>query len=89
MRLPPARGDLLFDLHPLPLLSLPLFIDFFLIMGVLLGAVRDKNFIKWDWDVELGLIVDTIIGRVSEIRNKFESRNMINFYRSSLLPAPL
>tara|TARA_A100000164_G_scaffold280369_1_gene252674 strand:+ start:1292 stop:1894 length:603 start_codon:yes stop_codon:yes gene_type:complete len=30
-------------------------IDFFLYGGVLLGFHRDKNFIKWDWDVEIGM----------------------------------
>lgn len=30
-------------------------IPFFLWGGLLLGIKRDNNFIKWDWDVELGL----------------------------------
>lgn len=29
-------------------------IPFFLYGGVLLGFIREKNFIKWDWDIELG-----------------------------------
>jgi lipopolysaccharide cholinephosphotransferase len=49
-------------------------IDFFLMMGVLLGAIREKDFIKWDWDVELGFITESIIDRVGEIKNKFESK---------------
>jgi lipopolysaccharide cholinephosphotransferase len=47
-------------------------INFFLIMGILLGAVREKNFIKWDWDVELGFFTDKIINRVDEIIETFE-----------------
>jgi len=49
-------------------------IDFFLIMGILLGAIREKNFIKWDWDVELGFFTESIIDRVDEIKNKFENK---------------
>ena len=30
-------------------------------MGVLLGAIRDNDFIKWDWDVELGCFSDILI----------------------------
>jgi lipopolysaccharide cholinephosphotransferase len=33
-------------------------VRFFLSDGILLGAVRDKKFIKWDWDVELGLYAE-------------------------------
>ena len=36
-------------------------ITHFLFMGVLLGAIRDNNFIKWDWDVELGCFSDILI----------------------------
>ena len=46
-------------------------INFFLMMGVLLGAIRDKDFIKWDWDVELGLLTDSIINRVDELKEIF------------------
>ena len=28
-------------------------INFFLEGGVLLGAIRENDFIKWDWDVEI------------------------------------
>jgi phosphorylcholine metabolism protein LicD len=49
-------------------------IDFFLMMGVLLGAVREKDFIRWDWDVELGFFTESIINRVSEIERVFESK---------------
>ena len=47
-------------------------IDFFLMMGVLLGAVRENNFIKWDWDVELGFFTETLMNRIDEIKIIFE-----------------
>ena len=40
-------------------------IKYFLLGGVLLGAVRNKGFIKWDWDVELCVLSD-------ELTNKFD-----------------
>lgn len=33
-------------------------VRFFFTDGILLGAVRDKGFIKWDWDVELGMYAE-------------------------------
>ena len=41
-------------------------------MGILLGAVREKNFIKWDWDVELGVFTEEIFGKVNQVKEKFE-----------------
>ena len=35
--------------------------------GVLLGAIREKNFIKWDWDVELAIRVEDIYDRVDAL----------------------
>ena len=49
-------------------------LPFFLVDGVLLGAVREKNFIKWDWDVELVVF--------SEIAIEFAD-NIIHYSKSS------
>ena len=38
-------------------------IPFMLSDGVLLGAVREKSFIKWDWDVELSVKVEDIFNK--------------------------
>ena len=42
-------------------------LPFFLIDGVLLGAVREKNFIKWDWDVELAVFSEIAITYINDI----------------------
>ena len=40
-------------------------VKFMLFDGVLLGAIREKNFIKWDWDVELAIRVEDIYDQVA------------------------
>jgi hypothetical protein len=35
-------------------------INYFLITGVLLGAIRENDFIPWDWDVELSVFSDEV-----------------------------
>ena len=42
-------------------------VKFMLFDGVLLGAIREKNFIKWDWDVELAIRVEDIYDRVDAL----------------------
>jgi len=42
-------------------------IDCILIFGILLGAVRDKNFIKWDWDVELAVFPEEIYPKFNKL----------------------
>jgi hypothetical protein len=40
-------------------------IKYFLLGGVLLGAVRNKSFINWDWDVEICFFANDIIKKNS------------------------
>ena len=44
-------------------------IFFFLQGGVLLGAVRNSNFIQWDWDVEISLFSDEFFEKRDLIKN--------------------
>ena len=44
--------------------------DCILIFGVLLGAVREKNFIKWDWDVELAVFSDSFLPKFDSLEKE-------------------
>ena len=35
-------------------------LTYFLNTGILLGAIRENNFIKWDWDVEISVMSDQL-----------------------------
>jgi len=49
-------------------------IRYFLQTGILLGAIRHKGFIPWDWDVELSVFADEVEPKMdqllSEIKNE-------------------
>ena len=50
-------------------------INYFLQGGVLLGAVRNLNFIKWDWDVEISLFEKDLIKNWDIIINSLTEKN--------------
>jgi phosphorylcholine metabolism protein LicD len=50
-------------------------IKFFLYGGVLLGFYRDKNFIKWDWDVEIGMFENDFDKNYQKIINILKNNN--------------
>ncbi len=50
-------------------------INYFFTSGVLLGAIRDKNFIKWDWDVELSVFADEFLPKIDLISSKLQDAN--------------
>jgi len=50
-------------------------INYFLQGGVLLGAVRNQNFIKWDWDVEISLFEKDLIKNWDIIINSLTEKN--------------
>ena len=56
-------------------------INFFLHSGILLGAIRDKDFIKWDWDIEISVFSDELLPNIDLIvdklkKNGFEIKNI-------------
>jgi hypothetical protein len=49
-------------------------VEFFLIGGTLLGAVRDKKFPKYDFDIDIGVKQETLIEKMPELEKEFLSR---------------
>ena len=43
----------------------------FITGGTLLGAIRERNFIKWDWDVEITILTDEIFNIKDDLCNLF------------------
>ncbi len=50
-------------------------INYFLTSGVLLGAVRDNDFIKWDWDVEISVFDNELLPKINLISDKLQKAN--------------
>lgn len=50
-------------------------IKHFITGGTLLGAIREKNFIKWDWDVEITILTDQIFDIKEEFNDLFLKSN--------------
>ena len=47
-------------------------INYFLQTGVLLGAMREKNFIKWDWGVDISVFFDELLNNINSIATSLE-----------------
>ena len=58
-------------------------IIYYLQTGILLGAVREKDFIKWDWDVEISVFSNDFSPKIDLIVNELKSKNfkMINIIK--------
>ena len=50
-------------------------ITFFLDGGILLGAIRENNFIKWDWDVEISVFSKDLLKFYKEISSDLQKNN--------------
>ena len=50
-------------------------INFFLHTGILLGAIRDNDFIKWDWDIEISVFSTDFLPKIDLIVNKLKKNN--------------
>ena len=51
-------------------------INFFLQTGILLGAMRDNDLIKWDWDVEISVFGEEFIKRIDEVAEELKKTNL-------------
>ena len=47
-------------------------INFFLHTGILLGAIRDNDFIKWDWDIEISVFSEDFLPNIDLIVSKLK-----------------
>ena len=44
--------------------------NYFLQTGILLGAIRDNDLIKWDWDIEISVFADEFLPNIDLISDK-------------------
>tara|TARA_B100000900_G_scaffold407961_1_gene421498 strand:- start:585 stop:1223 length:639 start_codon:yes stop_codon:yes gene_type:complete len=49
-------------------------IKYFLNTGILLGAIRNKDFIKWDWDVEISVFSNDFLKKMNLISMKLQNK---------------
>jgi phosphorylcholine metabolism protein LicD len=63
-------------------------IIYFLQGGILLGARREKDFIKWDWDIEISLYAEDLLLNFEYLEKKLKSQNfkIINHNKTHFTP---
>ncbi len=49
--------------------------NYFLQTGILLGAIRDNELIKWDWDIEISVFSDDFLPKIDLIVKKLIDKN--------------
>ena len=49
-------------------------VNYFLIGGILLGAIRDKDFVKWDWGIDIGVFSEDFLDSIELVANSLKER---------------
>ena len=57
-------------------------IEYFLQTGILLGAVRNQDFIPWDWDIEISVFSEKFVPHIDDVvnilkKNDFKIKNIV------------
>ncbi len=47
-------------------------VNYFLQAGILLGAIRDNDFIKWDWDIEISVFGEEFNDKIDDVANELK-----------------
>ena len=50
-------------------------INYFLQTGILLGAIRDNDLIKWDWDIEISVFGDEFLKNIDKVAKDLVKNN--------------
>ena len=50
-------------------------INYFLHSGILLGAIRDNDFIKWDWDIEISVFGEEFDSKINKVVDELKCNN--------------
>jgi len=52
-------------------------IKYFLLGGTLLGAIRENDFIDYDYDVDIGIFYEDIVDKIDKLKESLEKNNFI------------
>lgn len=55
-------------------------INYFLQTGVLLGVVRENDFIKWDWGVDISVFTNEFINQINQVTLELKKANFEIIY---------
>ena len=49
-------------------------VNYFLSTGILLGAIRDNDLIKWDWDIEISVFANELLPKIDLVSKKLKNQ---------------